>query len=168
MAEKTPEGALTLTPIGIIHTPFTEPRGTPIQSAAGRDVAGTVEVYPEFADGLKDLDGFSHLILLFHFHLAGAGRLLCIPYLDDTLRGVFATRSPRRPNPIGFSVVRLDRVEGAVLHVRNLDIVDGTPLLDIKPYVPPFDEQEEVCIGWLADRAGDLDRARDDGRFTAE
>ncbi len=168
MAEKKPEDTLVLTPVGIIHTPFTEPRGTPIQSAGGRGVAGTVEVFPEFADGLKDLDGFSHLILLFHFHLSGPGPLKCVPYLDDTLRGVFATRSPRRPNPIGLSIVRLDRVEDNVLYVRDLDIVDGTPLLDIKPYVPPFDEQEEVRIGWLANRADRVDGTRDDGRFARE
>ncbi len=168
MTEKTPDEEVTFTPIGIIHSPFSEPHGTPIQPTGGRGVEGTVEIYPEFAAGLKDLDGFSHLILLFHFHLSSSGELQCVPYMDDTRRGVFATRSPRRPNPIGLSVVRLISIEDTILHVRDLDIVDGTPLLDIKPYVPPFDEQEEVRIGWLASRADLVDRTRDDGRFARQ
>jgi len=151
--------------IGVIHSPFKEPRGVPIQASAAKGVRGWVEVYPEYADGLKDIEGFSHIILLYHFHLAKPGRLLVRPYMDDEEHGVFATRAPSRPNPIGLSVVRLIRVEGNVLHVEDVDIVDGTPLLDIKPYVPEFDVREVERIGWLEERVHRLEKTRDDGRF---
>lgn len=152
-------------PIGVIHSPFKDVRGVPIQPRAAEGVEGIVEVYPEYAEGLKDLDKFSHIILLYHFHLVEGYRLLVKPYMDDEFRGVFATRAPARPNPIGISVVRLVRIEGNALHVRNLDVVDGTPLLDIKPYVPEFDVFEVDSIGWLEKRVANLYRARDDGRF---
>jgi len=168
MAAEEAGGSLTLTPIGIIHTPYTEPQGTPVQPAGGKDIEGRIEVFPAYAEGLTDLDGFSHIIVLFHFDRAAEGPLQCMPYMDDTVRGVFATRSPRRPNPIGFSVVRLDRIEENVLHIRDLDILDGTPLLDIKPWVPPFDDPGEVRLGWLTERAARVEEARDDGRFSRE
>jgi tRNA-Thr(GGU) m(6)t(6)A37 methyltransferase TsaA len=152
-------------PIGIIHSPFKEPSGVPIQASAAEDTKGTVEVFPEFADGLKDVEGFSHIILLYHFHLAGKA-LQVKPYMDDQLRGVFATRAPSRPNPIGMSIVRLVRVEGGMLHIRDIDVVDGTPLLDIKPYVPEFDVREATSIGWLKKRVDRLRKTRDDGRFS--
>ena len=152
-------------PIGIIHSPFKEPSGVPIQAAAAEDTKGTVEIFPEFADGLKDIEGFSHIILLYHFHLAGEA-LQVKPYMDDELRGVFATRAPPRPNPIGMSIVRLVRVEGERLHIRDVDVVDGTPLLDMKPYVPEFDVREATSIGWLKERVDRLRRTRDDGRFS--
>ncbi|RLE77724.1 MAG: tRNA (N6-threonylcarbamoyladenosine(37)-N6)-methyltransferase TrmO [Thermoprotei archaeon] len=152
-------------PIGVIRTPFKDVRGVPIQPTAAEGVRGVVEVYPEYADGLKDLEGFSHVILIYHFHLVRGYRLLVVPYLDSAARGVFATRAPARPNPIGMSVVRLVRVEGNLLHVEDVDIVDGTPLLDIKPYVPQFDCRPQARIGWLAGRIGRLRAARDDGRF---
>ena len=118
-------------PIGIIHTPFTTPVGTPIQPVAGKDIEGTIELFPGYTDGLKDLDGFSHLILLFHLHRASAPRLLTTPFLDDTERGIFAIRGPSRPNPIGLSVVRLVGIEGNIIRIRDIDMLDGTPLLDI-------------------------------------
>jgi len=152
-------------PIGIIHSPFKEPRGTPIQPTAAKDVKGTVEVFPEYAEGLKDIDGFSHIILVYHFHLAKKTSLNVKPYMDDTLRGIFATRAPPRPNPIGISTVCLVKVEGDILHIRDVDIVDGTPLLDIKPYVPEFDVRKVEKIGWLKKRVSRLHRAKDDGRF---
>ncbi len=152
-------------PIGVIHSPFKEVKGTPIQPAAAEGVRGTVEVFPEYADGLKNLEGFSHIILVYHFHLAKPGALRVRPYMDKEERGVFATRAPSRPNPIGISVVRLLKVEGNVLHVEDLDIVDGTPLLDIKPYVPQFDVRPVERIGWLEKRVRKLAEARDDGRF---
>ena len=157
--------SVTFRPIGVVHSPFRHPPGTPIQSSAGEGVAGTVEILPEHAPGLRDLDGFSHVILLYQFHLSGAHRLQVVPYLDDRPRGVFATRSPSRPNAIGLSVVRLLGVEGNVLHVRDLDVVDGTPLLDIKPYVPRFDAPEDVTVGWLEGNLEKLPSTRDDGRF---
>jgi tRNA-Thr(GGU) m(6)t(6)A37 methyltransferase TsaA len=152
-------------PIGVIRSPFKEPKGVPIQPRAGKDVRGTVEMFPEFAPGLKDLEGFSHVILLFHLHLSVGYELEVVPFLDDVKRGVFSTRAPRRPNPIGLSVVRLLEVRENVLHISDLDIVDGTPLLDIKPYVRPFDPDEEIRIGWLTDRVEDAGRKKADERF---
>lgn len=136
-------------PIGIIHTPFTERQGMPIQPSRGRGVRGTVEVAPEFTDGLADLDGFSHVVLIFHFHQSRGFDLRVTPFLDTEKRGLFATRAPRRPNAIGLSVVRLLGIEGNRIAVQDLDILDGTPLLDIKPYVAEFDHRTEVCEGWL-------------------
>ena len=154
-------------PIGVVHSPFTEPKGTPIQPTGARDVEGTVDLFPEYAAGLKDIEGFSHIILLYHFHLAKGVSLEVRPFMDDRLHGVFATRAPARPNPIGLSVVRLVRVEGNRLHIRGVDIVDGTPLLDVKPYVPKFDIHQVTSIGWLEGNMRRLPRARDDGRFLA-
>ena len=136
-------------PIGVIHTPFTEREGMPIQPSRGRGVAGTIEVFPEFAEGLADLDGFSHIVLLYHLHRSRGFDLRVTPFLDTHLRGLFATRAPRRPNPIGLSVVRLIGVEDNRISVQDLDILDGTPLLDIKPYVPDFDRHTECRVGWL-------------------
>lgn len=155
-------------PIGVIHTPFRSPEGTPIQPAAARGVVGGVEVDPIHAGGLKDLEGFSHVILIYHFHKARLAQLRVKPFLDDVERGVFATRSPVRPNAIGISVVRLLRVEENILYVQNVDIVDGTPLLDIKPYVPQFDGADDVRIGWVKDNIEKLERTRDDGRFAVK
>ena len=138
-------------PIGVIRTPFPSPEGVPIQSAAAQGIVGRVEMDRGVVDGLKDLDGFSHVILIYHFHEAKAACLRAKPYMDGVERGVFATRSPARPNAIGISVVRLLGIEGNVLCVENVDIVDGTPLLDIKPYVPQFDGADDVRIGWLKD-----------------
>ncbi len=152
-------------PIGVIHSPFREPKGTPIQPAGARGVEGTVEVYPEYVKGLKDLDGFSHIILIYHFHLSKGPLLLVKPYMDDEEHGIFAIRGPSRPNPIGISVVRLLRGQGNILHIQDVDIVDGTPLLDIKPYVPEFDIQEVGKIGWLQTRVHKVSRSKDDGRF---
>ena len=156
---------ITFTPIGVIHTQFKTPAGTPIQPAAGRDVAGRVEVYPAYVDGLADLDGFSHVVLLFHCHRAKPFTLKVTPFLDDEPRGLFATRAPSRPNAIGLSVVRLEKVEGNTLHIRDVDMLDGTPLLDIKPYVGAFDRPDNVRLGWLETRVDHLPDTRDDGRF---
>jgi tRNA-Thr(GGU) m(6)t(6)A37 methyltransferase TsaA len=152
-------------PIGVVRSPHAGTAGTPIQPSAAKGVSATVEIYPEFADGLKDLDGFSHIYLLCHFHKAGAFKLQVIPFLDDTPRGVFATRAPSRPNSVGLSIVRLERVDGLVLHIRDVDILDGTPVLDIKPYVPEFDQRDNVRCGWIQGKLQGLDKARDDGRF---
>ena len=152
-------------PIGVIHSPFKETKGMPIQPAGARGVAGTVEVIPECGDGLKDLDGFSHIFLLYHFHLSQGYSLMVKPYLDDSLRGVFATRAPRRPNAIGISVVRLVGIEGCTLHIEEVDIVDSTPLLDIKPYVQEFDSREVGRIGWLAGKTKRIAAAEADERF---
>ncbi|HUX23742.1 MAG TPA: tRNA (N6-threonylcarbamoyladenosine(37)-N6)-methyltransferase TrmO, partial [Burkholderiales bacterium] len=140
---------LAMKPIGTIHTPFTKSEGMPIQPAGAAGVQGTVEVFQDFQAGLKDLDGFSHIILLYVFHRSEGFNLEVVPFMDTKPHGVFATRAPRRPNPIGLSIVELDRIEDGLLHVRNVDILDGTPLLDIKPYVPEFDSHASVRTGWL-------------------
>ena len=152
-------------PIGVIHTPFTKLEDMPIQPAGAVGVKGTVEVFEEFRAGLMDLDGFSHIILLYHFHCSQGFALSVVPFLDPEARGLFATRAPKRPNPIGLSVVQLDEVEGGVLHIRNVDVLDGTPLLDIKPHVPEFDNQTDVRTGWLESLGKAVTEKKSDDRF---
>ena len=156
--------------IGVIHSPFKVPKDVPIQSTAAKNVTGSVEVYPEYIDGLTDIQGFSHLILIYHFHLAQKHSLLVKPFLDKKLHGVFSTRAPSRPNPIGISVVRLTGVDRNLLQIQDVDTLDGTPLLDIKPYVPEFDQRKVERIGWLEKNVSNMHSKRDDGRFarTAE
>ena len=137
------------TPIGIIRTPFKERKEVPRQAALVRHVEAVVELDPEYEEGLSDLEGFSHIILLTHLHLSEGFSLRARPPVDTEVRGLFAIRSPRRPNPIGFSVVRLEKIEGTRLHIRGADMVDGTPLLDIKPYIPRTDSWPEATLGWL-------------------
>jgi len=153
------------TPIGIIHSPFRKPKGVPVQAAAAKDANGTIEVFPEYQEGLKDLEGFSYIILLCHLHLSGEQHMMVTPFLDEKKRGVFATRAPRRPNSIGLSVVKVRKVEGNIIHVAGLDIIEGTPLLDIKPYIPQFDNRENARIGWLEANIDKLPITKDDGRF---
>ena len=146
-------------PIGVIRTPFDEPAGTPRNPADASGAEGRVEIDPALAPGLRDLDRFSHIILLFHFHRSEGWELELVPRSErhraaGHKRGVFATRAPRRPNAIGLSVVRLERVEGNVLHVRDVDMIDGTPLLDIKPYLPSIDAHADADMGWLDEGAG--------------
>ena len=152
------------TPIGVVHSPFLERKGTPIQPSRSNGARGTVEVYPEFAEGLSDLVGFSHIILLCHLHRSTGWRLKVVPFLDTEPRGLFATRAPCRPNPIGLSVVNLLGVESNVLSIENLDLLDGTPVLDIKPFVGEFDERTNVRTGWL--EAARVRRERADDRFS--
>jgi tRNA-Thr(GGU) m(6)t(6)A37 methyltransferase TsaA len=152
-------------PIGIIHSPYKETEGTPIQTTGAKGVGGTAEIVPECAEGLRDLEGFSHIILIYHFHLSRGYSLTVKPFLDDTPRGVFATRAPKRPNAIGISVVRLVKIEGTTLYIEDVDIVDSTPLLDIKPYVPAFDAKEAERTGWLAGRAEKAAETDADERF---
>lgn len=153
-------------PIGVIETPFSEREGMPIQAAAGEGVRGRITLRPEFVEGLQDLDGFSHLILIYHFHLTREHRLVVTPFLDDTPRGVFATRSPNHPNTIGISTVRLLAVKGNCLEIEDVDMVSGTPLLDIKPYVPAFDHREPERLGWLEKAGAKVRKTRADKRFT--
>jgi tRNA-Thr(GGU) m(6)t(6)A37 methyltransferase TsaA len=159
-------GEIKYRPIGIVHSPFKEPKGTPIQPSGAEGIGGTVEVFREYAEGLRDLEGFSHIILIYHFHLAKKPSLRVKPFLDDEARGIFAMRGPSRPNPIGISTVRLLRIEGNTLHIQDVDIVDKTPLLDIKPYVPEFDIRRVESIGWLEKKVRRLRVSKDDGRFT--
>jgi len=152
-------------PIGIIRTPFREAKDTPIQPAAAGGAEGTVEVSPEYAGGLEDLEGFSHVMLIYHFHKAEKSGLKVRPFMDSEERGVFATRAPSRPNRIGISVVRLLGVKGNVLSIGDADMLDGTPLLDIKPFVPEFDAPAADRIGWLEEQIHRLNETKDDGRF---
>jgi len=138
----------------------------PIQPRYWEGIKGMVELKPKYADGLKSIEGFSHIILLYHFHLSKRSSLQVIPFLDVHSHGVFATRAPQRPNPLGMSVVRLVRVKGNKLYIENVDMVDGTPLLDIKPYVPMFDVYKANRIGWLSRVATKARTTKSDGRFS--
>jgi tRNA-Thr(GGU) m(6)t(6)A37 methyltransferase TsaA len=152
-------------PVGVVRSPFTTLTGMPLQTVAARDVQCRIELDPRYAPGLRDLDGFSHLHVLTHLHLSRPSELEVVPFLDDQVRGVFATRSPRHPNPIGLSVVCLLAVEGAVLHVEGLDLIDGTPVLDLKPFVPAFDNRETDRIGWFGGKTDRVFELRADDRF---
>lgn len=152
-------------PIGIIHSPFKNIEGIPIQPSGAKGIQGRVEFHREFVDGLKDLDGFSHIILLYHFHLSKGYSLKVIPFLDDSPKGLFATRAPKRPNPIGISVVKIIRIEDNSIFVENIDIVNGTPLLDIKPYASFLDNVENEKIGWLSKNVSNVKSIKSDERF---
>jgi tRNA-Thr(GGU) m(6)t(6)A37 methyltransferase TsaA len=143
----------TLRPIGLIHSPFSEKDKTPIQPSRSQAI-GAVEVFPEFAAGMDGLDGFSHIILLYIFDRSDGYSLHVQPFLDDRFHGIFATRYPYRPNPLGLSIVRLLKRDGNRLEIEGVDVLDGTPLLDIKPYVPNFDLcQGEIRAGWYETRS---------------
>jgi tRNA-Thr(GGU) m(6)t(6)A37 methyltransferase TsaA len=153
-------------PIGIIRTPFKSRTGTPIQPIGGKGVKAEVEIFPEFIEGLADLNEFSHIILLYHFHLSSSYQLKVKPFLDHAVHGVFATRAPARPNSIGISIVHLLKIDHQMLYVEDTDIIDQTPLLDIKPFVPEFDLREAQSIGWLENKSGKAEILKDDGRFS--
>jgi tRNA-Thr(GGU) m(6)t(6)A37 methyltransferase TsaA len=142
---------IKIRPIGVIHSPFKMKEKTPIQPIKSNKV-GQVEVYKKFAAGLRDITGFSHIILIYRFHKSKGYKLQVKPFLDDQEHGVFATRYPARPNQIGISVVKLLKQKSNILFVKGIDVLDGTPLLDIKPYVPAFDAAKNVRIGWLKGR----------------
>jgi tRNA (adenine37-N6)-methyltransferase len=144
---------INLKPVGIIHTQIYEKKDTPIQTSRS-DIPGTVEIYPQFSEGLDGVEEFSHIFLLYLFHrLDQPASLMVQPFLDDKKHGIFATRYPARPNPIGLSVVRVIKVEGNLIQFQGADMWDGTLLLDIKPYVPDFDIHPASRIGWYANRA---------------
>lgn len=159
---------MTFEPIGFVHSPFLEPAGMPLQPASADGVAARIEIHAAYEAGLRDLAGFSHILVLAHLHRAAAGELTVVPFLDDEPRGVFATRAPARPNPIGISALRLVRVEGRMLHVTGIDLLDGTPVLDLKPYVPEFDAIAAERVGWYEGKLGGIASARADGRFDPE
>lgn len=163
--KEAPMEVIEYRPIGIIHSPHKKPQGSPIQPTAARGIEGEIDIFPEFAEGLEDLAGFSHIFIIYHCHLSKAYSLRVKPFLDNNQRGLFATRAPARPNPIGISVVRLVKIEKGHLDILNVDVVDGTPLLDIKPYVPAFDVHTVDKIGWIEDKTGKIKETVDDGRF---
>jgi len=143
---------IILSPIGVIHSPFTEKDHMPIQASRSQEI-GIVEVDTKFVEGLQDIEGFSHIFLIYAFHRSYSYSLRVTPFLDHKERGLFSTRHPCRPNPIGFSIVRLLSVEGNRLTIQGVDVLDQTPLLDIKPYVPDFDERTGVSSGWYETRS---------------
>lgn len=156
---------ITYRQIGVIHSPFSDVKAMPIQPVGAKGIKGSVVVNPEFEQGLSDLDGFSHIILLYHFHLSKGYSLRVVPFLDHEERGVFATRAPRRPNPVGLSIVHLLSVENNVLSIEDVDVVDGTPLIDIKPFVPFFDHREGASSGWVTARLSEASEKLSDDRF---
>lgn len=151
--------------IGIIRTPFTNLENMPIQPSGASESKGQVVVHEEFAEGLSDLEGFSHIYLIYQFHRATRTELTVIPFMDTVKRGVYATRSPLRPNHIGISIVNLVSVEGNIVNVRGIDILDGTPLLDIKPYITAFDHVPVSKDGWMASSSTAVANKRSDTRF---
>lgn len=156
----------TVTSIAIAHTPHKQVKGGPIQPTAAEGVQATIEVLPEFVQGLKDIEGFSHLILLYKFDRITDYELEVIPFMDTVKRGIFATRAPKRPNGIGISTVKLVCVEGNILHIEDADMLDGTPIIDIKPFYPRFDNRENVKIGWLEKNKDiPVDDMKADNRF---
>lgn len=158
---------IVFTAIGIIHSPYVEKESTPIQPTRSTAIS-QVEVYPEFAAGLADLEEFSHIFLLYHFHRSSGYQLAVRPFLDSIARGLFSTRYPCRPNQIGLSIVELIARQGNILEIRGVDVLDGTPLLDIKPYVPKFDAVKALSTGWLEKNARKSETIRSDGRFVKE
>lgn len=153
------------TPIGVVRSPFDTAEGMPIQPVGATPATGEVIVEEVYAEGLRDLDGFSHIHLLYVFHRAGPPRLSVVPFLDTEPRGVFATRAPSRPNPIGLSLVRLVGRGGRVLRIEGVDMLDGTPVLDIKPYIPSLEPTGGVRVGWLEGKAQAMAARTADGRF---
>ncbi len=151
--------------IGTIHTPFTTMEDMPIQPGGGVEHTGTVHLEDQYAEGLADLDGFSHIYLLYEFHMAKRTTLSVTPFMDTVPRGVFATRSPLRPNHIGLSIVRLISVEKNIITVQGVDILNGTPLLDIKPYIAAFDGVQQSRSGWMSSSAEEVACTRSDSRF---
>jgi len=155
----------TFKSIGVIHTPYKERAGMPIQPPGAEGALGRVEVFPEFSEALKDIDGFSHIILIFCFHKSEGYKLQVSPFLEDEIHGLFAVRAPKRPNPIGLSVVKLQKCEGNILYIDNPDMLDGTPLLDIKPYIPDFDAYPDAVSGWQEKHRGKVRKHKSDNRF---
>lgn len=152
-------------PIGTAHTKFKDPENMPIQPKGAAGVTGTIQIDPEFREGLKDLEGFSHIYLIFQFHKAARTSLKVIPFMDTKERGVFATRSPLRPNHMGLSIVELLKIEKGTLTVKGIDLLDGTPILDIKPYIENFDSVKNSRSGWMTAAPGEVAGKRSDGRF---
>lgn len=155
----------TFKPIGLIHTRFLRQDGTPIQASMATEEKGSIELFPEFSEGLLDIEGFSHLFLIYAFHQMKQGVLRVKPYLDTVEHGIFATRSPKRPNPIGISVVQLLSVTGNTLEIKGVDMLNGTPLLDIKPYVPALDHFHTEKIGWFQNKIPTGGQVLADNRF---
>lgn len=158
---------ITYTPIGHFRTPHKTAAGMPIQPTGAQGVCGTITILPEFRRGLLDLNGFSHVIVLYHLHGIEGYDLRVTPYLDNAEHGIFATRSPKRPNPIGLSVMQLNDVSSDTLFLENVDVLDGTPVLDVKPYVPDFDIWPADKVGWFEGKSQNASHHKSDARFHA-
>ncbi len=152
-------------PIGIINSPFKSIKGVPIQPAGANGIKGRIKLFKKYSEGLKNLEGFSHIILIYHFHLSKGYSLKVIPFLKNQEQGVFATRAPKRPNQIGISVVKIENIKDNIIEISNVDMVNGTPLLDIKPYASFFDNVKNEKIGWLAGKMNDINKIKADKRF---
>jgi tRNA-Thr(GGU) m(6)t(6)A37 methyltransferase TsaA len=157
---------IELKPIGILRTPFESPGNMPIQPCYPGAAKGTALVFPEYSDGLYDLDGFSNIILVYFLHRVKRQELIVTPFLDNTSHGVFATRAPVRPNPVGISILKLERIESNILYLTGMDMLNGTPLLDIKPYIPDFDSWPDALSGWYDKTAAEKKVKISDNRFT--
>jgi len=156
---------IVLQSIGVIRSSFTNLEDMPIQPASSQASMGTLELLPRYQGGLQDLDGFSHIYVIYYFHRTTNWKERVIPFLDEREHGIFATRAPARPNPIGLSVMEILEIRGSLVRVRNVDVLDGTPLLDIKPYIPQFDRVANARIGWLSETIDRLDHTQSDDRF---
>lgn len=156
---------VTFFPIGVVHSPHKELSGMPVQPPSASSFTGEIEILPEFLEGLKDIEGFSRLMVFYHLHKSAGALLSAVPFFDTVPHGVFASRIPRRPNALGFSVVRLISREGNILKIGDVDILDGTPVLDIKPYVPEFDAYPDESSGWFAGKLSSMETKRSDKRF---
>jgi tRNA-Thr(GGU) m(6)t(6)A37 methyltransferase TsaA len=152
--------------VGVVESRFEQQAGTPIQGRLAPNETAVIRIFPEFADGLKDLEGFSHIYVFFKFDRASDKKLRVKPYLDTVERGVFATRSPLRPNPLGMTIVRLDRIDNNNLYISGIDILNNSPVIDIKPYIPDFDHQNPEKIGWYAASAERNQLVLADDRFS--
>ncbi len=157
---------ITFRPIGVVHSPYIRPEGTPIQGKFSPEQEASIEIFPEFSSGLEGLEGFTHIYLLYHFHLSTGYKLITAPFLDDNPRGVFSIRAPNRPNPIGLSVVRLKKIKDNIITISEVDLLEGTPILDIKPYIPEFDCHPEASSGWVEGKVNkNRERQFADSRF---
>lgn len=152
-------------PIGIIHTPFNTPDNMPIQNCGAKGVHGTIEIYPEFVAGLQDVEEFSHLILVYHLHQVNHYSLKVIPFMDKIEHGIFSTRAPVRPNPIGITVLKLIELKGCMITIEGVDMLNETPLLDMKPYLPSVDAMNNVKIGWFERDIKNFESKKSDTRF---
>lgn len=164
-ARESNEMDIIYQPIGYIYSPFDDPNGMPLQPPWSKKAQGIIEILPKYSKGLKDLEGFSHIILIYHFHQVRGYNLTLTPFLDTKAHGVFSTRAPKRPNPIGLSVVKLIQIKGKKITIDNVDILNKTPLLDIKPYVPEFDHPEVSSLGWLEQFRVNVHNKKSDARF---
>ena len=156
---------MQISPIGVINTPFDDLKGMPIQPSGALEIEGTLVIHPEYEQGLRDLEGFSHIILLYQFHRSTGYDLLVTPFLDTQKRGLFSTRAPRRPNSIGLSIVELTGRDKNLVFVRGIDVLNNTPLIDIKPYVPKFDVRAVTATGWLEKAQKKAATQKSDDRF---